>query len=113
MGTALYVSTMSTDIGWEFDNLSSVVADRSACNERKTKSILRKIIEFHGELIVIKESLKDIMSSILFVKIVNMGIFIAACLLQMEEVCDAFSFQLLINESYFASILHRDWEILE
>lgn len=92
MGTAMYVSTMSTDIGWIFNNLSPVTVDRSTRNERAIKLMLRQIIEFHGELIEIKESLKDIMSSILFVKIVNMGIFFAACLLQMEVVCDALCF---------------------
>lgn len=86
MGTALYVSAMSADIGCTFGTLSSIAGVQSAQREYAIKATLRKVIEFHAELIEIRESLKSIMSAILFVKIVSMGIFFAVCLLQMEVV---------------------------
>lgn len=88
MGTALYVSTMTADISYIFQNISSITVERSARHVWTMKTLMREVIELHKEIIEIKESLKTIMSAILFVKIVNVVIFFAACSLQMEVVCN-------------------------
>lgn len=86
MGSALYVSAMSADIGCAFGSIGSLAGVQSAKRAYAMKETLRKVIEFHGEIIEIRESLKNIMSAILFVKVINMGIFFALCLVQMEVV---------------------------
>lgn len=107
MGTALYVSAMSTDIGCAFGSLGSIAGAQSAQREYAMKATLRKVIEFHGEIIRIRESLKNIMSAILFVKVINMGIFFALCLVQMEVVSDVsgISFRRLLITSNFITFL--------
>lgn len=55
-------------------------------------TILRRVIEIHKKLIEIKECLKQIVRAILIDQIINMGIFIAAYLLQMEVV------RIILNE---------------
>lgn len=88
MGTALYVSAMSEDIGCAFGNLGSIAGAQSAQRGYAMKARLQKIIEFHAELIEIRESLRNIMSAMLFIKIISMGVFFAVCLLRMEVVSD-------------------------